>query len=172
MTIRRLLAALAACGLLLAACGDDGDGGGGGEYADALADSIREDEEVPFSDDEVDCLAGRLVEAVGGADALEEAGISPDDLRDSEDIADLDLDPDDIDPEAVASSFSDCDISLAELILAEAGDDVPEEARQCVTEALDEDALADFFARTLIEGESDDELPPTVMEDLFACLTG
>lgn len=172
----RLLGIALAGAMVFAACGDDDDGGGSAEsneYSDALAAMFKAEGEVPFSDDEIDCLARELVDAVGGPSALEDAGIEPGDIEEGQELSDTDLDLGDDEAEAIANSFGDCDISIAEAFLAEMGDEVPEETRDCIEDSLDDEALADFFAQTLIEGEdSGDDLPPALMEDLMGCISG
>lgn len=168
MHANRLLLALVSVALLLAGCGD---GDGAGEYEQALAESLSENEDVPFDQGQIDCLASEFVAAVGGPEALEDADITPDELRESDGIEELGLDPQSVDADALAASFGNCDISLAELILAEAGDQVPQDARDCITDALDEDVLSEFFAQAIIAGdESGDDLPPQLMEGLLECL--
>lgn len=167
MHLDRLLPLFVSVALLLAGCGD----GGSGDYEQALAESLSENEDVPFDEGQIDCLASEFVAAVGGPEALEAADITPEELRASDSIEELGLDPGSVDPDALAASFGNCDISLAELILDEAGDQVPQDVRDCITDALDEDVLSEFFAQTIVSGdESGDDLPPQVMEGLLACL--
>ncbi len=174
MTTKRFLAALAAGTLLFAACGDDDDGGGSSaesnEYSEALAAQLSSEEDLPLEGEQVDCLAAEFIDAVGGPSALEDAGVTPEDIADSEDVSELGLDLGEEEAEELASSFGDCDISLTELIISQAGDDIPDEVRDCVEDNLDEDALADFFAQTIIDEESaGDDLPPDIMEGLLGC---
>jgi hypothetical protein len=169
---RRLLAVLAAGTLLFGACGDDDSGNAGSgddEYIEAMAASMREDGDLPFADDDVDCLAEEFVDALGGAERLEDDGISPEDLRGDEGLDDLDLDLGQEEADGIAASFGNCDVSLAELVLAEAGEQVPAEVRECVEENLDEDVLADFFATVLVDEETGDEPPDELLEPLLAC---
>ncbi len=172
MRPNRLLMALVAAALLLAACGDDDSGAatGSNEYSKALAESLAQDDQMPFDQAQVDCLSQEFVGALGGPDALKAADITPDELRESDDISSLGLDRDAIDGDAIAASFGNCDVSLTELILSEAGDQVPDDVRACVSDALDEEALADFFAQTIISGDSSSsDLPPDIMKALMGC---
>ena len=79
----RLLAGtlLTAGAVLLSACGDDGGSGADDEYAEAMAESMARDEELPFDQQDIDCLSVEFVDALGGAERLEEDGITPEDLR-------------------------------------------------------------------------------------------
>lgn len=169
---RRLLAALASIALLVAACGDDDAGDDAeatAEYEEALAASMAEDENVPFAAEDIDCLAGEFVDAIGGAPALEEAGVTPEELREDDDLQELGLDLGAEEAEAVAASFGACDVSLAQLILDEAGEEVPAEVRTCVEENLDEDRLAAFLAELLVDADASDDLPPEILDPLTAC---
>jgi hypothetical protein len=49
-------------------------------YADAFSVALREDQTLPLGREEARCLAERIV-AIVGADALDDAGISPDDIE-------------------------------------------------------------------------------------------
>jgi hypothetical protein len=169
---RRLLAVLAAGTLLLGACGNDDSGNAGSgddEYSEAMAASMREDGDLPFADEDIDCLAAEFVDALGGAERLEADGIAPEDLRGDDGLDDLDLDLGQAEADGIAAAFGACDVSLAELVLAEAGEQVPAEVRQCVEENLDEDVLAEFFATVLVDDESGDEPPDELLEPLLAC---
>lgn len=168
--LRRSVVALVAGTVLLAACGDDGGGDDArAEYVDAMTRSMAADEDLPFAAEDRDCLAGEFVDALGGPSALEDAGVTPDELADGEDLTALDLDLGEEEAQAIAASFGNCDVSLAEMVLAEAGEDVPAEVRTCVEENLDEDVLAEFFAQVLVDEAAGDEPPEALLEPLMAC---
>lgn len=169
---RRLLAALAAGALLVTACGDDDAGNAGSgddEYVEAMAASMQQDEDLPFAEADIDCLSREFVEALGGAERLESEGITPEDLSSDEGLDDLGLELGQEEADGIAASFGNCDVSLAELVLSEAGEDVPAEVRDCVEENLDEDVLAEFFATVLVDEETGDEPPEALLEPLLAC---
>lgn len=170
--LRRFLAALAAGTLLLGACGDDdsGDAGSGDdEYVAAMATSMQQDEDLPFADEDVDCLSEEFVSALGGAERLEGDGITPEDLRSDQGLAELGLEMGQEEADGIAAAFGNCDVSLAELVLSEAGEDVPAEVRECVEQNLDEDVLAEFFATVLVDEETGQEPPEELLEPLVAC---
>lgn len=183
MSPRRFLAALAAGALLLGACGDDDASDTADadtstteaatseddEYVEAMAASMQQDADLPFDDADVDCLAEEFVGALGGAERLESDGITPEDLRGEDGLAELGLELGQDEAEGIAASFASCDVSLAELVLAEAGGDVPPEMRSCVEENLDEDVLAEFFAAVLVDEQSSDEPPEELLAPLMAC---
>ncbi len=166
---RRTLVALVAGALLLTACGDDGGDDARAEYVDAMAKSMAADQDLPFAAEDRECLAGEFVDALGGASSLQDAGLTPEELAEREDLTALDLDLGEEEAQAMAASFGNCDVSLAEMVLAEAGDDVPAEVRACVEENLDEDVLADFFAQVLVDDGASTEPPEALLEPLMAC---
>lgn len=169
---RRLLAALAAGALLLSACGDDDSGNAGSgddEYVEAMAASMQQDEDLPFADEDIDCLSTEFVEALGGAERLEDEGITPEDLGSDEGLDELGLELGREEADGIAASFGTCDVSLAELVLSEAGEDVPADVRDCVEENLDEDVLATFFATVLVDEETGEEPPDELLEPLLTC---
>lgn len=138
-------------------------------YVNAMADSMRTDEELPFDGPDIDCLAAEFVDALGGAERLEEEGITPEDLGGDEGLQDLGLELGEEEADGIAASFGSCDVSLAELVLSEAGEDVPADVRECVEENLDEDVLADFFATVLVDEETGEEPPAELLEPLLTC---
>lgn len=172
MRLRRF-ACLAVASLVIAACGGDDDASGGDarteEYREAMAASMADDEDLPFEQADIDCLSGEFVGALGGAEGLEEQGIEPADLRSDEGLSELGLELGEQEAKGIAAAFGDCNVSLAELVLAEAGDDVPAEVRDCVEENLDEEVLADFFARVLVDDAASEEPPEELLEPLLGC---
>lgn len=166
----QLLACLCAAALLLGACGDDDSADGAtNEYTEAMAASMAGDEDLPFDQDDIDCLSVEFVQAIGGAEALEEEGITPDDLRGETGLEELGLELGDEEAANIAAAFGECDVSLAELVLAEAGDDVPPDVRDCIEENLDEEVLADFFARVLVADADGEQPPEELLEPLLQC---
>ncbi|WP_436795830.1 hypothetical protein [Actinospongicola halichondriae] len=170
----KIVGVVMAGGLLFAACGDDGGGSSSAssnEYSDAIAEAIQSEGDVPFSDDEVDCLARELVDAVGGPSTFEDAGVSAEDLAGTADLSESGLDIGEDEAKAVAASFGKCDINLTDAFLQDLGDDVPDEVRSCIEDNLDEDTFADLFADALVTGGEGDDLPPELLEDLTACIS-
>ena len=177
MNRSRPLALLLAGAALLAACGDDG--GGGGEISDAdapfveaLQTSLTEDEDFPGTDEQLECLAGEFVTAVGGGEALEEAGITPEELAESDSPAELGLELDDTAGDDFAAAFGNCDIDLAELLAQSFSDDgtADPEVVDCLDENLDDGVLEEVFAAGLVDPDAEADLM-TALEPAFACFT-
>ncbi len=172
MKKNKLIGACLAAGLLVAGCGDDGgDSAGSNEYSDAVADAIRSDGDVPFSDDEVDCVAREMVDALGGPDTFADADIAPEDLADTDSLADSGLEVTEEQAKDVAQSFGTCDIDLTDAFLDGLGEDIPADVRSCVEESFGEDVFADLFAQAFVSGGQGDDLPPEVLQDLTECIS-
>lgn len=171
MQSKRVLVGVVIGGLLtLVACGDDG-GGGSNEFSDALADSFRSDVENPFTDDQIDCLAIEFVADLGGPARFEEAGVTPDDIRASEDITQVGLEITTEDGRAFAESIGQCEISLVELFLSEAGPNVDDATRECIEDNIDEDALEQYFAVVFVDSEAGDP-PDALIDPIAPCFPG
>lgn len=167
--MKRLLLALVAGALFLAACGDDDDGGvlsrGGGsevpdlsaeeqEQADRVVASLRSDPGgPPLSDDEAECVGARIVTELGVErtktiewESSEMPALTTDDAR------------------GIARAMTDCaDLRsmLAESI-AEDGEITPDQA-ECFGQALSDDELVDILAFAFgsdMSQASDAELTP------------
>ncbi len=178
--MRRIVAVIVGVVLVLAACGGDSDGGSDGDaYIDALVDEIKDTEEAGFSvsDDDADCLAEKFLDVLGGPEALEAEGITPDDLAEAESPADLGLELGDDDAAAFGSAFADCELPLADLIVESIeeslGSDVSAETQACIDENFDEDAFARLIGQGFATGEDFDQQDPesvAVITDLLtAC---
>lgn len=173
-----------AAGLLLGACADEGedslstteeDGGGESEeYVDAVAASLREDEEGPTLDEEqAACLATGMVDVIG-VDALREAGISPQELADAESFTDLDVEVADDATERMTDTFVDCELVellegvMTDSFVEEFGADVTPDATACLADGMDDQAVAEAFAAGFVEG-SEEQIAALVGSSVGAC---
>jgi hypothetical protein len=158
------LSLLVLAGPAVGACSDDG-GGDAQPYVDALTESFLESEDGEFAptDEQAECMAEKTIDAIG-VDTLEDAGISPEEVVDSDGPDDLGLELSEDQATDAARAFVDCDLSYAE---AFAGADAPEEAIECIDENLDEDAMVEAIALQY-QGEEDaaDELFGELFEEL------
>lgn len=158
---------------LLAACG----GGGGSSnvsgaekpYVDAVITSIEQDETMPLTDDEVECLATEMVGVIG-VDGFEKAGLSPDDIASGADLGDAGVLSDGQASELVDVFFSgDCfdfvDL-LAQSFMSEEGGGLNEEQARCVGEKfVENDAFKDAFVASLTGNQEVD--PNAAVGDVF-----
>ncbi len=176
--MRPFLAGTAAVVLLLSACGDD-DSGGDDAYRDVLVEEIRDTEEAGFevSDDDAECLADRFLDVLGGSEALEAEGITPEELAESESPADLGLELDDDDGAAFGEAFTACDLPLADLIVqsieSSEGEEVSDETKACIDENFDEEGFARLVGQGFATGEDFDAQDPesvqVILDLLEAC---
>lgn len=173
---RRVIAAVLAILFALGACSDGGngkadDGGldaGDGGYVDALADRLGGRELVRLDDEDATCLAQGIVVAVGGAEALSDAGVTPGALRERgfegaglEDDADI--------GDKVADAFVACDIDVAGLLLAGSAGPVSPEVETCVRARLGPKALsglANLYVRSSLGG-AEEEAAVSALNDCF-----
>jgi hypothetical protein len=177
--VGRILAAVAAVSVMvLGACGgdDDDDGaassGEGEEYVEAVAASMRDDE-VPMDAERANCAATAIVDVVG-VDTLEDAGISPEELGDADNLQSLDVEvPDDI-TDRLGAAFDECGFAdtikdaLVNGFTGEFGSDLSAEATACLRDNLDDEAVTDALAATFVDG-SDEHMQEPLLSAVAAC---
>lgn len=149
---------------------DTGSGDGGPysteDYAAVLAAELQTGESFPGTEDQIACVSAGFVDAIGGADALNEAGVTPEDLAAAEGPDDLgvDLDVDAVADELV-TTFDDCDYDLIRLLTESLGAGAPEGFEDCVREDLTNDDVAAVFARLIIDpadAQAADDILPVI----------
>jgi hypothetical protein len=192
--------ALVGC-LVLAACSSEYEGGdlGGGDtteatstdagtvdgdgtdadaeadvYVEAVAATITDDGgELALDEEAADCLATVLVGLVG-AEALIEAGITPEELADAESFADVDVELPDEATARLSDGFATCDITdhlvdaIVEQFTSDLGADLAPESGACLAEAVDRTALLDAIAAAYIDG-SDEESDALFYDMVSVC---
>ncbi len=196
--MKRLLTLLAVLGLLVGACGDEDDSAADeteteasesetdtetetetdsedvedasdDDYAAALAAELQAGGGFPGEPDQIECVAGVFIDSLGGADALRDVGVSPEDLAQSEDASDLavELDEDQV-AEDLVDGFEECDYDLIALLTESLGTDAPEGFEDCVREQVSNEDLAGVFARLMID-PSDEAAGGELVPKLEAC---
>lgn len=154
----RIVAAVAAAVVLLAACGGD-DGADRQAYVDAAVTAIGAESDLELDDDDVACLAEEVVDAAG-ADELDAAGITPEELRAVADLGELGVE---IDEDELARGVRGCEIDVGELLggqlAASLGDmELSEEATSCISAELgDSELVADALVAGLLGDEEEAE---------------
>lgn len=148
--MRATVAVVTAALLTLSACG----GGDESEAKDNLAKSFAQEEGGALSgadltEEEAGCLSDGLVDEVG-VEKLQEYGILEDDLAVVETADDVKFEAGDAD--AFAGVVTDC-VDVSQLITDQmAEQDLTAEQEECVSDALDEDAVRDLLSATF-QGE-------------------
>jgi hypothetical protein len=176
------LAVSAAAVMLLAACGDDdggsdddaGNGGGGSqEYVEAASASLREDGEFPLGPERTDCAAAALVDVVD-VDTLTDAGISPEEFGDADNLESLDVDlPDDV-ADRLGNALAECDLvgSIEDVAVdtftSSAGRELSSDAAACLRDNLDDQTVVDALARTFVDGSGEHVQAP-LLSAVAAC---
>lgn len=186
----RLLSLLAVLGLALSACGDDDDAATDDatedsdeddsdfdgpysteDYAGVLAADLQTGNSFPGDEEQIECVATGFVEAIGGAEALNDAGLTPEDLAAAEGPDDLRVE---LDEEAVAddlvTSFNDCEYDLIRLLTESLGTEVPEGFEDCVRAELTNDDIAAVFARLIID-PTDEQAADAILPQIEGCAT-
>jgi hypothetical protein len=166
------------CGLA-AACGDDDGGGSSGEsgspegqeYVDAI---VASNDTSDLTDEENECFARAFVDAVGVEEL--QGAVSPDEIRANPETTPqefgITLDGDQAD--AFWEDVNECmDVRAAFVEGMTEGEDVSEEAVNCLEDAIDDDLLKRIFVTSLMEGEQaldqDEELTSDLMSVLSEC---
>lgn len=161
-----LVAGGLALSLTLTACG----GGDDEKAAEAISASMMEesDEEFPVDQEQADCVGDGLVDKIG-VDQLQEYGMLTDDLQVNESVGEVTLEEGDADNAAeVIVDCIDAEAMMAEQL---GGDDsLTPEQQECVSEALDNDALKRLFSM-MFQGR-EDEATNELMGPLMECVMG
>jgi hypothetical protein len=129
-----------------------------------------DEEDLPLDEDEAECFAARFVSIIG-VDALEDAGIEPEDFGDEDfDLNEADLEFDEDQGRELADGFGECGVSMAELLVASIegeGTELSDDARDCLEENIDEDAFGEFFAQAFADPEAFEDEPPEEFVSMF-----
>lgn len=130
---------------------DPATAGSRDEYVDALATGLIGDPDFPVAEDEAECLAGSLVDAIG-METFEAAGASPSDLAAAEDFAEVGVElPADFEDRA-AGAIVDCiDIPRVAREGLARSTGLPTESLECVTDDIDVEALGALLATALVD---------------------
>ena len=175
--IRRATMALTVMALgTLVACGEDDGGGSGGEssldegqeYIDAMvADS--DNEGLPAED--IECYARSFVDAVG-VDALQGAGVTPEDMSSDASLNDFDITFDDTQVDAFWSDLNECmDVRAFFLESLAADGEISDETVDCLDERMDDDLIKRFIVGAVTEGEDAFQEDDQLTRDLASVLT-
>ena len=167
-----------AAALVLTACtGDDGASEGTGpdvevgsdagavddeRYAAALAANLGGAPGSPITPDQAGCVAPAMIDLLGGPDAIERAGLGPDDLAvaDPGVLATTGLAVDPAEAGSLGAVAIDCGVDLVGAIADTMGDDLAASARTCLEGEFD----ADVVGRLLL-----DDPTATVRDAVLAC---
>jgi hypothetical protein len=188
--VRKILAMMAVA-VVLGACGggddDDetgqeavsSDGGGDSdsdEYTEALAAGMEGDEDLPaFDETQRTCFARGIVDAIG-ADTLKDAGVTPEEFVAADDLADLDIEIPADAADSLGQSIADCDIAEVieqDLVLGSFSDDfgfdLPPDGGACLSEQMDDRALADAVAEAFLGEGAEDSMTTVIVDAIVAC---
>jgi hypothetical protein len=171
---------MAASIALLVACGGDGDdsedgastttapeersGGDSDDYVETLATALSGGDTAATADDETaTCLAAATIDVVG-ADTLDAAGISPEDLADAQtepstwvhgpwSLAALDVEVPEGASMQLGTAFGECDVTGVFVVgFAAAVGELSDDALACLDQNVDREAAADALAGAFVDG--------------------
>lgn len=162
---------------------DSGDGSDLGDYIDATVRTM-DPASMGLDDTEAACLASTFVDLYG-VDALQEAGITPEEFAGADSPTALGLDiPRDAE-ERMGEAIADCDgvveameDEMVGAFPSEFGIELPDEAAECLRSNLDDELVADTLATSILDPENaavDTMLLPTIgacPDVAIAVLTG
>ena len=163
--------ALVAAVVAVVGCGDD-DGGGDGRqaYVDAFVASGSDE---ALSDDENECFAAAIVDAVG-VDKLAEQ-VTADEVREAEDAlpGDLGIEVSEDEGEAFYDGVSEC-LDVPEYFASqiEADDSLTDENKACLRDALGDDFLHDFYVTLYIAGADGFSADSELMDQIQTAYAG
>jgi hypothetical protein len=164
---KQLSIAVLALALAGAACGGDDDGGGAsGPLVDAIAAELLVDNTGAggeLNEEQANCIASGIVSGIG-EEQLAEYGITVDNVNPVDEVG-----LSEEDAGAVADTFADCvDIRALFLEGMTADGGMPEEAMDCISDALDDETLRSFLIAGFTGGDPEAALGED--EDLMAAL--
>src|SRR4029453_825168 len=160
-------------GLLREACGGDDDdaattttaqdeGGKADEYVEATTAALTEESDGPQLDEtQASCFASEMVD-LAGADALSEAGISPDEFANADSFADLDVDLPDDAQTRLSDALVQCELVeslqglMASEFISEFGGELSPGGEAGLADSFEDQAVADGWAATFLDGSTDD----------------
>lgn len=153
--------------VVLAACGSDEQPPAGDRYSAALAPNLFVGDGNGVDDEARECVSAEFVAALGGPEALESAGVTPEEFGDADDLAALGITVERAQAAQVADALEPCGVSVVELLLSEL--DLPPETRTCVESNLDRTALRSFIVQTIVDESTDVGDAGAVVEPLLVC---
>lgn len=154
---------------------DDGGGGGDGQaYVDAIMETSADDETL--SEDQNRCFAEAVVSGLG-VEAFEEAGVTPDDIRENPDDSpsDLGIDFSEEQADSFWTAANTCvDVRGLFLESMSQGQELTEEQKTCLAEGLDEEFIKTMFLASFTEDTEsfDEETTAKLTEVMSTCGTG
>jgi hypothetical protein len=179
-------------GLSAVACGGDdddeksgddtteengGDTGGGGDGEEFVAAIMETSEDSTITEEQNRCFAEAVVDGIG-VDGFSEAGVTPDDIRESPDQSptDLGITFDDEKKERFWAAVNEC-VNVREMLIESMGEgsEMTDEQRACLTEGLDEEFVKAMMLAAFTgdaEAYQDPEIGGKLTEVMTTCGTG
>jgi hypothetical protein len=145
----------------LAACSDDGGSDEDAQpFVDALVTSLQDEEGLGATDEQAECIAEQAIDTIG-VDTLEEEGVTPEDVAESDGPEEL-VDLSESEAREIAEAFIDCDFDFAS---AFSGPDASAELVDCVEDNLDDDVIVEALT---LQFQGDEDGADEVSTEMFA----
>lgn len=169
--MKKTAAVLCAAVLTLSACGNGDDD----QAKENIKAAVLEEEGTQLpggtkpTEQQAGCIANGMVDDVG-VDKLQEYDLLTEELEINQDANPTDMAAEDAD--ALAGVFVDC-IDVEEMFASQMGSgeqELTEEQQQCVTEAIDEEAMKDGLSASF-QGEEDEGFT-AMQQEMMACVLG
>ena len=168
--MKKLAAAACAAMFLLTACG----GGDDDKAKENIKASLLEEEssvvgDTKLTEEQADCFSDGIVDEIG-VDKLKEYKLLNDDLEIIEEADPTDMSKDDA--ESMAGVMTEC-VDMVKLIeeqMASSGTELTDEQQECISDAIDEDAIEKGLAASF-QGETENPMEE-MTGAMMACVMG
>jgi len=178
-----LVPALAlALALAVAGCGGGDEGGSGSgsrddadAYVEAMASSMAGSEDSPMDEEQATCFSRGLVDVVG-LERIRSTGTPKEWADQSKDLEYQALDLTEDEGNSIYDNFAECGVDMRDAMLSEFADDdsMDDKTRACVTDAVTDENLREFFVTVMVSGDTDSlqDSDSGLMRDLLPCVMG
>jgi hypothetical protein len=128
------------------------------EYVDALVKSFQSSDgsELHLTSDQAECVAPKWIRTIG-VDRLHDKGVEPSDIGDDSSDTDLsDLGLSEAEGNAMYDAFGDCKVDVRALFVTSlsAGEEMSDDTKQCVDDAVTEDLLRELLVTSITKGDA------------------
>jgi hypothetical protein len=166
---RTVLSALLASVLVLSGCGNSEEDEAKTAISDYLMQQQENQQMITLKEEEADCISDGMVDGIG-VDKLKEYGFLNEDGSVNENAETPDMSQGDA--ETMVDSMFDCTNVMTTMReeLAKSMGDQPAEVKDCIEDALTEDAVRDMLVATFAGNQ--EEAGKALMGPLMKCATG
>ncbi len=155
----------------------DDDPSGGADvdaYVEALEESVRTNGGM-ITAEQASCYAPRLIEVLD-AERLADAGVTPDELAESDDLEFPDVDLDEDEANEVYDIYEDCGLDIRSIFIEGVllGSDLDDDEIACIESVVTDDKIRALMVGMIVVGEEEVDSIPEVAafgEEVQDCLS-